>query len=63
MNTQALNLIAAKMGTTDKEVVINVAIACLVKLGSPIDQAVDAILGEGTYKKFADKVWDHLQSA
>lgn len=63
MNTTALNLIAAEMGTTDKEAVINVAIACLVKLGAPIDQAVDAILGAGEYKKFADKVWAHLQIA
>ena len=58
MNAATLNLIAEKMGTTDKNAVISVAIACLVKSGATIDAAVDAVLGAGAYRKLADKVWE-----
>lgn len=53
MNTQALNQIAAILGTTDKNLVISVAIKTLVDAGMPIRQAYESILGEGSFEKMA----------
>ncbi len=60
----ALNQIAALLNTTDKNLVINVAIKTLMDHGGmTVDQAVDAVLGEGTYKKLAGVVYDSLRAA
>lgn len=61
--TALLNMIAAETGSTDKNEVITLAIGMLVKMGAPIEQAVDAILGAGAYKKLAEQVWTTLRAA
>ena len=62
MNTQLLNTIANALNTTDKTLVINTAIAMLVKSGVSIDKAMDAVCGAGTYNKLAAQVWEAAQA-
>lgn len=61
--TALLNLIATEIGSTDKNEVITLAIGLLVKQGAPIELAVDAIMGEGAYKKLAEHVWTAMRVA
>jgi hypothetical protein len=60
--TNLLNMIAAKIGTTDKNLVISTAIAMLVKSGVDVAAAFDMIVGEGAYKKMAGEVWTELRA-
>ena len=57
-----LNAIAAELNTTDKEMVINVALAMIVKTGVAVDAAFDLLLGEGAFKRFAGQVYDALRA-
>ena len=62
MNTAAtLNQIATLLNTTDKSLVINVAIKTLMDMGLPVDQAMDAVCGEGAYKRLASQVYHQLR--
>jgi len=63
MNTELLNTIATALNTTDKNLVINTAIAMLVKSGASIDKAIDAVCGAGTYDKLAHDVWTAARAA
>jgi hypothetical protein len=60
--TNFLNQIAAAMGTKDKTIVINTAVAMLVKSGVDLETAFDMIVGEGAYKKLAGDVWTALRA-
>jgi hypothetical protein len=60
--TTLLNAIAAELNTTDKEMVINVALAMIVKTGVAVDAAFDLLLGEGAFVKFAGQVYDALRA-
>ena len=61
--TNLLNAIAEELNTTDKDMVINVALAMIVKTGVAVDAAFDLLLGEGAYKRFAGQVYDALRAA
>lgn len=60
--TNLLNAIADELKTTDKNLVINVAMSMLVKSGVAVDAAFDLLFGEGAYKKFAGQVYDALRA-
>src|SRR5262245_9215998 len=62
VTTAQLNEIARMLNTTDKQLVINVAIGTLVKAGVDIKDATDAVLGEGAYTKLAHQVYDALRA-
>jgi hypothetical protein len=62
VTAETLNQIANLIGTTDRNLVINVAIATLVKSGVDIVEATDAVLGEGAYAKVAGQVYDALRA-
>jgi hypothetical protein len=53
MNTELLNHVANYLGTTDKNVVISVAIKFLVSEGMTLRRAYDKVLGEGQFEKLA----------
>jgi hypothetical protein len=57
-----LNEVAALLGTTDKQTVFNVVIGTLVKAGVDVADAVDAVFGEGAYKRLAHQVYDALRA-
>jgi hypothetical protein len=57
-----LNKIATLLGTTDRNVVINAAIATLVKSGMDITDATDAVLGEGAYMRIAGEIYNKLRA-
>ncbi len=60
----ALNQVAAMLNTTDKNLVISVAIKTLMDHGGmTVEQAMDAVLGEGAYSKLAGNVYDSLRAA
>lgn len=61
--TNLLNAIAAELNTADKEMVINVALAMIVKSGVAVDAAFDLLLGEGAFKRFAGQVYDAMRAA
>jgi hypothetical protein len=63
VTTAQLNKIAALLNTTDKNLVISVAIGTLVKAGVDIREATDAVLGEGSYMKIATDVYNTLRAA
>jgi hypothetical protein len=63
ITTAQLNQVAALMNTTDKNAVITVAIGTLVKAGVDIKEAVDAVMGEGAYRKIAGMVYESLRAA
>lgn len=60
--TNLLNAIADELKTTDKNMVINVALNMLVKSGVAVDAAFDMLFGEGAYKRFAGQVYDALRA-
>lgn len=60
--TELLNAIAEELKTTDKNLVINVAMSMLVKSGVAIDEAFDLLFGEGAYKRFSGHVYDALRA-
>ena len=49
MTTETLNKIARLLDTTDKHLVFTVAIKGLMQLGMSLEDALDEVLGEGTY--------------
>lgn len=60
--TNLLNAIADELKSTDKKLVINVALSMLVKSGVAVDAAFDMLFGEGAYKRFAGQVYDALRA-
>ncbi len=60
--TNLLNAIAAELNTTDKNLVISVALKMLVDAGAAVDEAFDSLLGEGAYSRFAGQVYDALRA-
>lgn len=61
--TNLLNAIATELNATDKEMVINVALAMIVKTGVAADAAFDLLLGEGAWLRFSGHVYDALRAA
>ena len=59
---KALNLALVETGCT-KEQAISMVISTLVDAGISMQQAMDAVLGAGTYQKIADSTWKALQPA
>lgn len=57
-----LNKIAAALNTTNKTVVINTAVAMLVKQGLPVQKAIDLIMGEGAYREIVGQVYEALRA-
>jgi len=57
-----LNSIAKAMNTSDKAVVINAAIALLIKQGLPVQAAMDLIMGEGAYRELVGQVYEALRA-
>jgi hypothetical protein len=53
----------AALTTAEKNALINAAIVAGLKSGLTIDQAVDAVMGEGSYKKIAAHVYHSLRAA
>lgn len=44
----------------NKQVLISETIKRFIDLGMPVNEAVDLVLGEGTYRKIADDIHDQL---
>ena len=59
---KALNFAVTTTGCT-KNQAISLVIKTLVETGIPLRTAYDAVLGEGSYRKLADEVWEALQQA
>mgnify|MGYP003583449732 CR=1 FL=1 len=57
-----LNEVATLLGTTDRQVVISAVMKTLVQSGISADVAMDAVFGEGSYKRFAGQVYDALRA-
>lgn len=53
----------ATLSTAEKNALINTAIVAGLKSGLTIDQAVDAVMGEGSYKKIAGIIYHQLRAA
>ena len=62
MNTTLLNKIAQQINSTDKNLVISVAIKSLIELGMPKVQAIETILGAGAMKKIAEQFHDAVNN-
>lgn len=60
---EMLNQLAALLNTTDKNLVISVAIKSLIEQGLTISAAYDAVLGAGAYGKMGNQVYDELKAA
>lgn len=60
--TNLLNMIAEELNTTDKNLVISVAMNMLVKSGVAVDAAFEMLFGEGAWEKFAGNVYDALRA-
>ncbi len=60
MNTALLNEIAARLGTTDKNLVISAAIKGLVDLGYNVRTAYEMVMGDGSFGKMAEAVQAEL---
>lgn len=60
---EMLNELAALLETSDKNLVISVAIKALVDQGLTVRAAYDAVLGAGAYEKMAHQVYNELQAA
>lgn len=58
-----LNEIAALLNTTDKNLVISVAIKALTEQGLTVKQALEVIFGQGSYEKIAGAIYDSLKAA
>lgn len=61
MQTEALNKIAKLLQTTDKNLVITAAIKSSIESGLSVDQAIDFVIGEGTFKSIANSLWEANQ--
>lgn len=57
MQHKALNEIAALLNTTDKNLVISVAIKTLIDAGTTPTEAIDTVLGKGTRNEIANTLW------
>lgn len=40
--------------------IISERICALVEAGATVPQAVDAVLGEGTFRRLADELWEEF---
>ncbi len=49
------------MSTAEKNALISAAIRAAVLTGKPVAQAVDEVLGAGTYAKIAGTLYDALR--
>lgn len=49
--------------TMTKQQAISALILANVAKGMTVEQAFDAVIGEGAYKQLADEVWEALQPA
>ena len=61
VTTAQLNQVAELLGTTDRQTVLEVVMGTLVESGIAVDVAIDAVFGEGSYKKLAGQVYDNLR--
>lgn len=57
-----LNQVAAMLKTTDKNVVFSAVIKTLVDAGLEVNEAFDAVFGEGAYTKFSGQIYDALRA-
>lgn len=60
---EMLNQLASLLETSDKNLVISVAIKALVEQGLTVRAACDTVLGSGAYEKMAGQVYDELKAA
>lgn len=60
---EMLNQLASLLETSDKNLVISVAIKALVEQGLTVRAAYDTVLGSGAYEKMAGQVYDELKVA
>jgi hypothetical protein len=60
MNAEQLNAVAALLNTTDKNLVFSVCIKTLVDAGVSVRDAIDAVLGVGTFEGIAGEVYGKL---
>jgi hypothetical protein len=60
--TKALNLALTETGCT-KDEAISMVVATLVEAGIPLQKALDAVVGPGTYQLISDMTWEALQAA
>jgi hypothetical protein len=59
--TAQLMQIAQPKTQADKFAVVSFAIANMVKMGIPLDRALDAVLGDGTFAEIAADVYTALR--
>ena len=59
---QALNYCLTKTGCT-KDQAISMVILTLTEAGIPLRNALDAVMGPGTYQMISDTTWEALQPA
>lgn len=62
VTAEQMNQIAKVLGTDDKNVVISAVITVLVESGLKMNEAFDAVFGEGAYKKFAGEIYHALRA-
>jgi hypothetical protein len=60
--TKALNYCLTQTGCT-KEQAISMVVLTLTESGIPISNALDAVLGPGTYQLISDTTWELCQAA
>ena len=60
MNADQLNAVAALLNTTDKNLVFSVCVKTLVDAGVSVRDAIDAVLGVGSFDSIASDVYDKL---
>ncbi|AMM23178.1 hypothetical protein [Variovorax sp. PAMC 28711] len=57
-----LNQVAALLSTSDKNTVLTVVIGTLVQSGMDVRDAIESVLGEGSYKTMAGQIYDALRA-
>ena len=57
-----LDQMAELLGTTDKNQIISACIIALTSNGFTADQALDMVLGEGTFDKLASDLYEQLNA-
>lgn len=63
VTTSQLNAIATLLNTRSKDLVFASAIKTLVDNGVSVEQAINAVLGEGTYRRIADRLHDAFNAS
>jgi D-serine deaminase-like pyridoxal phosphate-dependent protein len=59
---QALNFAITQTGCT-KHQAISLVVATLVETGIPLRDALDAVMGPGTYQMISDTTWELCQAS